>query len=421
MTIPAGHRLRDAGGPAVADLDFRASPRRKSPVARPIAMRVWLDPDKLAARGLTAGDIASALRANNVQAAPGQLKNDDTIINITATTDATDIPTFREMVIKRGPVSDQGIVRLKDIATLELGGQNYNASLTLDRRPSVGIALSPTPDGNPLNIVAGAKKLIPEMQKLAPPRLVIESAFDVTHFVNASINEVEHTLLEAVVIVVLVIFLFLGSLRAMVISDRHHPVVDGGYGRADALTGILDQPAHPARHGARDRTSRRRCDRRRRREHPSPYRGRSVSDRRRPSSARARSWGRFIAMTITLAAVYAPIGMMGGLTGSLFKEFAFTLAGSVCVSGVIALTLSPMMSSRLLKSDVAEGCARYDYRTHLHLARTEIFQAGRGPRSPIARRFCSSRSFCSRPPPPCSSLHRRNSPPRRTRAMSSPR
>jgi multidrug efflux pump subunit AcrB len=145
------------------------------------------------------------------------LRGDDAVLNITAATDVTAIADFREMVIKRGASTDHGIVRLKDIATLELGGQNYNSSARSNGERSVVIALSPTPDGNPLNIVAHAKKLIPEIQKTAPPGLVIESAFDVTHFVNASISEVQKTLLEALVIVVLVIFLFLGSLRAVVI------------------------------------------------------------------------------------------------------------------------------------------------------------------------------------------------------------
>jgi multidrug efflux pump len=318
-----------------------------------IAMRVWLDPDKLAARGLTAGDITAALRANNVQAAPGQLKNDNTIINITAATDATDILAFREMVIKRGPASNQGIVRLRDVATLELGGQNYNSSVRARHRPSVGIALSPTPDGNPIDIVASAKKLIPEMQKLAPPGLSIESTFDVTHFVNASISEVEHTLLEAVVIVVLVIFLFLGSLRAVVIPIVTIPLSMVGTAALMLALGfsinlltllamvlaiglVVDDAIVVVENIHRH-----------------------IEDGLSPIDAAligAREIvGPVIAMTITLAAVYAPIGMMGGMTGSLFKEFAFTLAGSVCVSGVIALTLSPMMSSRLLKSDIAEG------------------------------------------------------------------
>jgi multidrug efflux pump len=318
-----------------------------------LAMRIWLDPDRLAARGLTAGDVAAALRTNNVQAAPGQLRGDDAVLNITAATDVTAIADFREMVIKRGASTDHGIVRLKDIATLELGGQNYNSSARSNGERSVVIALSPTPDGNPLNIVAHAKKLIPEIQKTAPPGLVIESAFDVTHFVNASISEVQKTLLEALVIVVLVIFLFLGSLRAVVIPIVTIPLSMVGTAALMLALGfsinlltllamvlaiglVVDDAIVVVENIHRHIE-----------EGLSPIDAALIGTR--------EIVGPVIAMTITLAAVYAPIGMMGGLTGSLFREFAFTLAGAVCVSGVIALTLSPMMSSRLLKSEFSEG------------------------------------------------------------------
>ena len=145
-----------------------------------LAMRIWLDPDKLAARGLSAGEVAAALRANNVQAAPGQLKGSSTAINITAATDATSVDDFRRMVIKTGT---DGVVRLGDVATIELGGQNYNSSATTSGRPSVFIAISPTPDGNPLDIVSTVKGLIPDIQRVAPPGLKVFSQFDVAHFV----------------------------------------------------------------------------------------------------------------------------------------------------------------------------------------------------------------------------------------------
>ena len=315
-----------------------------------LAMRIWVDPVSLAARGLSAGDIAIALRANNVQAAPGQLRGDSTIVNITAATDLSDIEDFRSMIVKGGP---DGLVRVGDVATVEIGGQNYNSSATSSGRPVVFIVIEPTPDSNPLAIVKTVKKLLPEMQRFAPPGIEIISQFDVAQFVNASIDEVRRTLIEAILIVVIVIFLFLGSVRAVVIPVVTIPlslvgtaalmlafgfslnlltllamVLAIGLVVDDAIVVVENIHRH-IENGL------------------SPLRASVLGAREvtRP----------VIAMTITLAAVYAPIGMMGGLTGALFREFAFTLAGSVIVSGVIALTLSPMMSSGLLQAKQAEG------------------------------------------------------------------
>ncbi|WP_028352605.1 efflux RND transporter permease subunit [Bordetella petrii] len=316
-----------------------------------LAMRIWVDADKMAARGLTAGDVAAALRANNVQAAPGQLKGADTAINITASTDLTSLDGFRAMVVKRG--GDGGLVRLGDIATVEIGGQNYDSSATSSGGRAVMLGISPTPDGNPLEIVKAVKALLPDIQRVAPPGVAVTSQFDVAHFVNASIDEVTRTLVEAVVIVVAVIFLFLGSLRAVIIPVVTIPlsligtaalmlafgfslnlltllamVLAIGLVVDDAIVVVENIHRH-IEAGL------------------SPVRAALVGAR--------EIVGPVIAMTITLAAVYAPIGLMGGLTGALFREFAFTLAGSVIVSGVVALTLSPMMSSWLLNSRLAEG------------------------------------------------------------------
>jgi multidrug efflux pump len=315
-----------------------------------LAMRVWIDPVRLAARGLSAGDIAAALRANNVQSAPGRLKGTDTAINITAGTDLRDLDAFRQMVVKR---VDGGIVRLGDVATVEIGGQNYDSSALTSGRRSVSIAITPTPDGNPLEIVKAVKALVPDMQRVAPPGVEVISQFDVAHFVNASIDEVSHTLVEAIVIVVIVIFLFLGSLRAVLIPVVTIPlslvgtaalmlafgfslnlltllamVLAIGLVVDDAIVVVENIHRHIE-------------------EGLSPVRAALLGAR--------EIVGPVIGMTLTLAAVYAPIGLMGGLTGALFREFAFTLAGSVVVSGVIALTLSPMMSSLLLHSQMNEG------------------------------------------------------------------
>ena len=314
------------------------------------AMRVWIDPVKLEARGLSAADTANALRANNVQAAPGQLRGSQTVMNITASTDVTNIDEFRSLVIKSGK---DGLVRLGDVATLELGGENYDKSARASGAAAVYISLSPAPDGNPLEIVKAANSLLPQIRRAAPPGLKITSQFDVAHFVNASIAEVERTLVEAVVIVVVVIFLFLGSLRAVLIPVVTIPlslvgtaammlafgfslnlltllamVLAIGLVVDDAI--VVVENIH--RHIEQGR---------------SPVAAALIGAREIIAPV--------IAMTITLAAVYAPIGLMGGLTGSLFREFAFTLAGAVVVSGIIALTLSPMMSSVLLADSRAQG------------------------------------------------------------------
>ncbi|WP_343527577.1 efflux RND transporter permease subunit [Sphingomonas sp.] len=315
-----------------------------------LAMRIWLDPDKLAARGLSAADVAQALRSNNVQSAPGQLKGSDTAINITAASDLRSVDEFRDMVLKSAA---DGIVRLRDVATVELGGQNYDASALRNGHTTVYVAIAPTPDGNPLTIVKAVNDLLPRIQRVAPPGVTVVNQFDVAHFVNASIEEVIHTLVEAIVIVVIVIFLFLGSLRAVIIPVVTIPlsligtaalmlafgfslnlltllamVLAIGLVVDDAIVVVENIHRHIE-------------------EGLSPFRAAIQGAR--------EIVGPVIAMTITLAAVYTPIGLMGGLTGALFREFAFTLAGSVIVSGVIALTLSPMMSRYLLNAKLTEG------------------------------------------------------------------
>jgi multidrug efflux pump len=314
------------------------------------AMRLWVDPLRLAAHGLTAAELAAALRANNVQAAPGALRGDSTLVPITAATDLRSVQDFRDMVLRRGVA---GVVRLADVATVELGGQNDDSSFLGDGKRSVSLGIAPTPDGNPLQIVRGVNALLPELQRAAPPGLTVGNVFDTARFVNASIDEVLKTLLEAVLIVVVVIFLFLGSLRAVVIPVVTIPlsligtaglmlafgfslnlltllamVLAIGLVVDDAIVVVENIHRHIE-------------------DGLSPARAALVG-------AREIVWP-VVGMTVTLAAVYAPIGLMDGLTGALFKEFAFTLACAVIVSGVVALTLSPMMSSFLLRRQLSEG------------------------------------------------------------------
>ena len=318
-----------------------------------LAMRLWLDPAKLAARGLTASDVAAAVRRNNYQAAPGKIKGQFVVSNISVNTDLTSVAQFREMVIANGKDDGGALIRLKDIGTVELGAAASDTSASMDGVPAVHLGLFPTPGGNPLVIVDGIRKLLPEIQKTLPPGVKVELAFETARFIQASIDEVAHTLLEALAIVVLVIWLCMGSLRSVLIPVVTIPLSMLGaaalmlaFGFSINLltllamvlaVGLVVDDAIVVVENVH----------------------RHIEEGKTPVAAAlagAREVaGPVIAMTITLAAVYAPIGMMGGLTGALFKEFALTLAGAVVVSGVVALTLSPVMSSLLLQPKQSEG------------------------------------------------------------------
>ncbi|MGK5026865.1 MexW/MexI family multidrug efflux RND transporter permease subunit [Janthinobacterium sp. RB2R34] len=318
-----------------------------------LAMRLWIDPAKLAARGLTASDVANAVRRNNYQAAPGKIKGQFVVSNISVNTDLTSVAQFREMVIANRKDDGGALIRLKDIGTVELGAAASETSASMDGVPAVHLGLFPTPGGNPLVIVDGIKKLLPDIQKTLPPGVRVELAFETARFIQASIDEVAHTLLEALAIVVLVIWLCMGSLRSVLIPVVTIPLSMLGaaalmlaFGFSINLltllamvlaVGLVVDDAIVVVENVH----------------------RHIEEGKTPVAAAlvgAREVaGPVIAMTITLAAVYAPIGMMGGLTGALFREFALTLAGAVVVSGVVALTLSPVMSSFLLQPKTSEG------------------------------------------------------------------
>ncbi|QYJ22800.1 MexW/MexI family multidrug efflux RND transporter permease subunit [Achromobacter sp. ES-001] len=315
-----------------------------------LAMRVWLDPDRMAARGISAGELAQALRDNNVQAAPGQAKGLYVVSNIQVNTDLVNVAQFRDLVVKR---DGDAIVRLGDVATVELGAASTDSSGLMDGEPAVYFGLNATPVGNPLVIVKRLQELLPNIKQNLPPGTSVQVPFELARFISASIDGVMQTLLEAIAIVVVVIFLCLGSLRAVLIPVVTIPLSMLGGAAIMALFGfsvnlltllamvlaiglVVDDAIVVVENVHRHIE-----------EGKSPVRAALIGAR--------EVAGPVIAMTITLAAVYAPIGLMGGLTGSLFKEFAFTLAGAVVVSGVIALTLSPVMSSFLLNRDVSEG------------------------------------------------------------------
>jgi multidrug efflux pump len=309
------------------------------------AMRVWLGPDKMASRGITPLDIHDALLNNNFTTAAGEVKADFTQKNINAQTSLESPEAFSNLVVA---VRGSTIIRLGEVAKVDLGPQNFDSSSSFDGVKAVFMGIQVTPDANPLTVISNVRKAVPDIQSRLPQGLKADIAYDATEFINASIWEVGKTLGEAAIIVVVIIFLFLGNIRSTVIPVVTIPLslvgvtiflVALGYS-INLLTllafvlaiGLVVDDAIVVVENIH----------------------RHIEDGMKPLDA-ALQGAREIAtpvitMTITLAAVYAPIGFTTGLTGALFREFAFTLAGAVIVSGVVALTLSPMMTSKLLKS-----------------------------------------------------------------------
>src|ERR1700751_4232185 len=314
------------------------------------AMRLWLDPVRMAARDITASDVSAAIQANNYQSAPGQAKGYFTVTNVSANTGLTDVAQFERMVVKS---KSGALVRLEDIASVDLAAQSWTSSVAMNGQRAVFIGIQATPTGNPLTLVRDVRALLPEIERNLPPSLVMQVAYDSTKFIQASIDEVQFSLALAVALVVIVIFLFLGSLRSVVIPIVTIPLSLIGAGTLMAAMGfslnlltllamvlaiglVVDDAIvvveNIYRHIEQGRT---------------PAQAALIGAR--------EIAGPVISMTLTLAAVYAPIGFLGGVTGALFREFAFTLAGAVILSGVVAVTLSPMMCSLLLSREMLHG------------------------------------------------------------------
>jgi multidrug efflux pump len=314
------------------------------------SMRIFLDAVKMAALNVTPAEVARVLKNNNFLTAAGKTKGEYVAVSIRASTDLSDAEQFRQLIVRN---NDGSIVRLRDVGRIELGSQNYDSSVNFDGKKAVFVGLTPTPSANPLDVIthvrAAFEKLLPQF----PPSLKGTVVYDATDFIRASIDEVLSTILEAAGIVILVIYLFLGSFRAVLIPIVTIPlsligvctfmlflgysinlltllafVLAIGLVVDDAI--VVVENIH--RHIEEGKT---------------PFDAAIMGAREIATPV--------IAMTITLAAVYAPIGFMSGLTGALFKEFAFTLASAVIISGIIALTLSPMMCSKLLKADMNTG------------------------------------------------------------------
>jgi multidrug efflux pump len=316
---------------------------------RTFAMRIWLKPDRMAALNVSPAQIRAALARNNYQAAVGQTKGSLVQVNLTANTDLQSVAEFEQLAVRE---RDGAIVRLGDVADVVLGAEDYDAAVNFTGQTAVFIGVWALPNANSLDVIDRVRAELGSLQKEIPEQIQARLAFDATEYVRDAIAEVESTLAETLLIVVVVIFLFLGSMRSVLVPVVAIPVslvgafflmqafgftvnlltllaivLSVGLVVDDAIVVVENVERH-LREGMRPREA---------------------------ALQGARELvGPIVAMTITLAAVYTPIAFQGGLTGSLFREFALTLAGAVTLSGVVALTLSPVMSATLLRGDREE-------------------------------------------------------------------
>ncbi len=313
--------------------------------ARNFALRAWLDPEKLAAYGLTAADVNKALAANDYISGLGNTKGQMVQVNMTASTDLHSIDEFRSLVVKQ--VND-AVVRLSDVATVVLGAEDYNTNITYNGQSSIALSIDIAPDANLLEVMKRVQDVFPQIRSQLPQGLEGAVLYDASSYVSTAISEVESTIIKTLLIVMLVVFAFLGSLRTVMIPIVAIPlsligafimmlvlgfsinllsllamVLAIGLVVDDAI--IVVENVH-----------------------------RHINEGAKPFDAAIQAArelaGPIIAMTAVLVAVYLPIAFQGGLTGALFIEFAFTLVGTIVISTIVALTLSPMMCSRLLKA-----------------------------------------------------------------------
>ncbi|MBK1645674.1 multidrug efflux protein [Thiocapsa imhoffii] len=314
------------------------------------AMRVWLDPERMASLGISGDDVAQVLAANNYLAGIGRLRGERVQIDLSVTTDVSRVEDFQRLVIR---TDGDVLIRLDDIAEIEMGARTSDSSTLYKGTPAIFIGIEPSPGANPLEVAARVQTLMPELATQFPEGLQAAVPYDASEFIEESIKEVFTTLAEAVLIVLFVIFLSLGSLRAAVIPSVAVPLSIVGAGfimlamgfSINLLTllamvlaiGLVVDDAIIVVENV----------------HRHLEMGKS-GIQAALDGARELAMP-IIAMTTTLVAVYVPIGFMGGLVGALFTEFAFTLAGAVVVSGIVALTLSPMLAGRILRVGSAQS------------------------------------------------------------------
>lgn len=313
-------------------------------LGRKFALRVWLDPERLSAIDMTPQEVVDILRRNNYQAGVGNTEGRYTKISMTSDTDVADPEQFKDLVIRE---SGGTLIRLRDIARVELGSESYDTLALYKGQPATYVAIELSPGANPLTVADLVKGLLPDIERQLPSGLDVRLAYDASDFIDDSINEVIQTLLEALVIVLVIVFMTLGSLRAAIVPSVAVPLslVGGAFimlalgfslnlltllSMVLAIGLVVDDAIIMVE---------------------NVHRHIEAGETRFNAAINgAREMAvPIIAMTTTLVAVYAPIGFMGGLTGALFTEFAFTLAGTVIISGIVALTLSPMMAGKVLK------------------------------------------------------------------------
>ena len=311
---------------------------------RTFAMRAWLDPMKMAGYGITAADVANALANNDFISAIGRTDGNMIVVNLTADTGLRTVEQFRKMVIK---ARNGAIIRLGDVATISLGAQNYNSAVSFDGQSAVYVGIKVAPSANLLSVIDTIRQVFPSIDAQLPEGLNAKIVYDASAYVNSSIKEVIKSLIEAFLIVTVVIFLFLGSVRSVLIPLIAIPLSIIGTFFMMLLLGysinlltllalvlaiglVVDDAIIIVENIQRHIEE-----------------GQTILQ---AALLGARELANpIIAITVVLIAVYAPICFMGGLTGALFTEFAFTLAGAVTISAIIALTLSPMMCSKFLR------------------------------------------------------------------------
>jgi multidrug efflux pump len=317
--------------------------------ARTFAMRIWLKPDRMAAFNISPVQVRQALAANNFLSAVGRTKGSMIQVNLTANTDLRSVQEFKRLVVRE---ENGAIVRLEDIAEVALGAEDYDTEVRFSGKTAVFMGIWPLPNANSLDVIKRARVEMQSIKKQLPNGLQGRIAYDGTAYIDNAIHEVVKTLSETLLIVVIIIFLFMGSVRSALVPVVAIPlsliggvflmqvfgftlnlltllaiVLSVGLVVDDAIVVVENVERHLA-------------------QGQPPMQAALLGARELVSP--------LISMTVTLAAVYAPIGLQGGLTGSLFREFAFTLAGAVFISGIVAITLSPMMCSRLLKAGMTD-------------------------------------------------------------------
>lgn len=320
--------------------------------ARTFAMRIWLKPDRLAAHDMTAAEVYQRVRAQNVISAVGETKGNYVRIGLSAQTDLRSADEFRQLVLRS---DGNTVIRLSDVADVDLGSETYDGATAWDGNPAIFIGVEVRPEANVLDVTSEVRKVWPDIVGQLPDGLSAEIGYDSTEYIRNAVSEVQFTIFEAVLIVLAVIFLFLGSVRSALIPAVTVPLsligvlffmLIMGYS-LNLLTllamvlaiGMVVDDAIIVLENIHRHIE----------EGMTPYDAAIQGAR--------ELLGPVIAMSLTLVAVFAPIGFLGGITGKLFSEFAFTLAGAVLISGLVALTLTPMMCARILKPTHGEGAA----------------------------------------------------------------